>query len=71
MGFSSASTIERGNLILKNRNNPPVKLLPVAEHEFYAGDVGAIIFEPETNHQVSTLRVFEQSARGVNFRKVN
>ena len=39
--------------------------------EFYAGDVGAIIFEPETNHQVSTLRVFEQSARGVNFRKVN
>jgi len=64
-------SIEQESLTLKNRNNAPVKLLPVAEHEFYAGDVGVIIFDVDGSHRVSGLRVFEQSARDIHFRKVN
>jgi len=63
--------IEQDDLILKNRSNPPVKLLPIAENEFYAGDRGAITFEVDGSHGVSGLKVFEQSVRGISFKKVN
>jgi len=64
-------SLAKGALKLKNGNNPPVDLNPVAPNEFQAGDLGTLVFHGTGNNQVSGLTLFSQSARGLNFQKTD
>lgn len=62
-------TVEQGSLVLGNRERPPLKLNPISATEFQAGDMGTLVFSFDTNHRVSGLTLFTQSARGMDFKK--
>jgi len=62
---------ENGNLILKNRSNPPVTLTPIANNEFKAGDSFLIDFHRDKHGRVSGLSLFEHPARGIEFARPN
>lgn len=64
-------SLEEGTLTLRNRDNPPQKLIPIAHDEFDAGDLGRLVFEPDAGGRVFGFRVFAQDARGIAFRKEN
>jgi CubicO group peptidase (beta-lactamase class C family) len=64
-------SISQGALTLKNHDNPPLKLKPVAPNQFDAGDLGMLVFGVDANHHVSALTVFSQAARGIDFKKLN
>ncbi len=56
-------------LTLKNGDQPPVNLNPVAPNEFQAGDLGTIVFHSVGTTHAFGLTLFSQSARGITFRK--
>jgi len=58
-------------LTLRNRENPLEKLTPIAPEEFDAGDLGRIVFHRDSNGLVSSLSVFTQDIRGIEFKKIN
>ena len=62
-------SLEKDTLTLRNRDNPPQKLTPIAQDEFDASDLGRLVFERELGGQVFGLRVFTQDARGIAFKK--
>jgi CubicO group peptidase (beta-lactamase class C family) len=64
-GFS----LEKDTLTLRNRDNPPQKLTPIARDEFDAGDLGRLVFERDSGGRVFGFRVFTQDARGIAFKK--
>lgn len=68
---SYSLSILQGTLTLKHHDNSPVKLNPVAQDQFDAGDLGTIVFHVDANHRVSALTVFSQAARGISFRKIS
>ncbi len=61
--------IEQGNLALTIRDQAPIKLKPIAPHEFEAGDLGAIAFQQDAEHRVTGMTLFSQAARGIGFTK--
>ena len=63
-------SLEKDTLTLRNRNNPPQKLAPIAKDEFDAGDLGTLAFERDSGGRVVSLRAFTEWARGIAFRKV-
>lgn len=63
--------VEQGDLTLSIRDQPPIKLKPIAPLEFEAGDLGAVVFREEVGHHVSGLTLFSQAARGIAFTKMN
>ena len=63
-------SIESGILTLRNRDNPPQKLTPIAKDEFDAGDFGRLVFERDSVGRVFGFRVFTQEARGIAFKKI-
>jgi len=63
-------SIESGILTLRNRDNPPQKLTPIAKDEFDAGDFGRLVFERDSGGRVFGFRVFTQEARGIAFKKI-
>jgi len=64
-------SLVKGALKLRNGDNPPVDLNPVAPNEFQAGDLGTVVFHGVGNDHVSGLTLFSQSARGITFQKVD
>jgi hypothetical protein len=56
---------------LKNGDNPPPNLSPIAPNEFQAEDLGTIVFHEGGNGHVSGLTLFSQAARGITFRKAD
>jgi CubicO group peptidase (beta-lactamase class C family) len=64
-------SLENDTLTVRNRDNPPQKLTPIAKDEFDAGDLGRLVFESDSSGRVSSFRVFAQDARGIAFRKEN
>ena len=63
-------SLEKDTLILRNRDNPPQKLTPIAKDEFDAGDLGTLVFERDSGGRVLGLRVFTDEVRGVEFQKM-
>jgi hypothetical protein len=63
--------LEKDTLTLRNRDDPPQNLNPIAKDEFDAGDFGRLVFERDTGGRVSGFHVFTQGARGIAFRKEN
>ena len=63
--------LEKGTLILRNRDKRPQRLVPIAKDEFDAGDLGTLVFEQDSSGRFFGLRVFTARARGVVFRKEN
>ncbi len=62
-------SLEKDTLTLRNRDNPPQKLIPIATDEFDAGDLGRLAFERDSDGRVFGFRVFTQDARGIAFKK--
>jgi CubicO group peptidase (beta-lactamase class C family) len=62
---------DKGSLVLRNSWNPPIKLNPVAQDEFEAGDLGTLVFRRAANHRISGLSVFSGNARNVSFIKTD
>jgi CubicO group peptidase (beta-lactamase class C family) len=62
-------SLEKDTLTLRNRDDPPQKLTPIAEDEFDAGDLGRLVFERDSGRRILGFRVFTQDARGVAFKK--
>jgi hypothetical protein len=62
-------SLEKDTLTLRNRDNPPQKLTPIARDEFDAGDLGRLVFERDSGGRVFGFRVFTQDARGIAFKK--
>jgi CubicO group peptidase (beta-lactamase class C family) len=62
-------SLEKEILTLRNRDNPPQELTPIAQDEFDAGDLGRLVFERDSGGRVFGFRVFTQDARGVAFKK--
>ncbi len=57
------------SLSLRDRDNPPQKLMPIAKDEFDAGDFGRVVFERDSGGRVFGFRVFTQAARDIAFKK--
>jgi len=66
-----AIRVEQGDLTLTIRDQPAIKLKPIAPREFEAGDLGAIVFHQDAKHRVNGLTLFSQAARGIAFTKTN
>jgi hypothetical protein len=64
-------SLENDTLTLRNRDNPPQKLTPIAKDEFDARDLGRLVFESDSSGRVLSFRIFAQDARGIAFRKEN
>lgn len=62
-------SLEKDTLTLRNRDNPPQKLTPIAKDEFDAGDLGRLVFERDSGGRVFGFRVFTQAASGIAFKK--
>jgi CubicO group peptidase (beta-lactamase class C family) len=62
-------SLEKDILTLRNRDNPPQILTPIAKDEFDAGDLGRLVFERDSGGRVFGFRVFTQAARGIAFKK--
>jgi CubicO group peptidase (beta-lactamase class C family) len=62
-------SLEKDTLTLRNGDNPPQNLSPIAKDEFDAGDFGRLVFERNSSGRVFGFRVFTQGARGIAFRK--
>ena len=71
LGATYTLSVVKGVLTLKNGNQPPVGLNPVAADEFQAGDLGTIVLHFAGNDHVSGLTLFSQPARGITFQKTN
>jgi len=56
---------------LKNGDNPPANLNPIAPNGFQAEDLGTIVFHEAGNGHVSGLTLFSQAARGITFQKAD
>jgi hypothetical protein len=63
-------SLQQESLMLNNRNQKPVKLVPIAPDEFKAEDMGTVVVRHDPKHRVIGLTVFESSARGIQFKKV-
>jgi CubicO group peptidase (beta-lactamase class C family) len=64
-------SVEHGNLIFKNRSNPPVTLTPIANDEFRAGGSFSILFHRDGHGRLSGLSLFAPAARGIEFARTN
>jgi hypothetical protein len=64
-------SLESGSLVLKNRHNPSEELHPFTPTEFYAGNLGTVVFQLSSDDRVSGLTLFSQDARGIVFKKVD
>jgi hypothetical protein len=62
-------SVEKDTLTLRNPDNPPQNLTPIAKDEFDAGDLGRLVFERDSGGRVLGLRVFTHDARGIAFKK--
>lgn len=62
-------SLEKDTLTLRNRDNKPQKLTPIAKDEFDAGDLGRLVFERDSGGRVFGFRIFIQDARGIAFKK--
>jgi CubicO group peptidase (beta-lactamase class C family) len=62
-------SLEKGALTLRNRDNPPQKLIPIAKDEFDAGDLGTLVFERDPGGRAFGFHVFTARARGIAFTK--
>lgn len=62
-------SLEKGALTLRNRDNPPQKLTPIAKDEFDADNFGTLVFERNSGGRVSGFRVYTDGARGIAFKK--
>jgi hypothetical protein len=56
---------------LKNGDNLPANLNPIAPNEFQADDLGAIMFHKVGNGHISGLTLFSQAPRGITFQKAD
>ena len=59
---------EQGQLVLKNGNNPPIKLTAITKDEFNAEGSLVIVFQREAG-KVSGLAASEPEARGIEFQR--
>jgi CubicO group peptidase (beta-lactamase class C family) len=66
---SYSLSADKGNLVLRNGWNPPIKLNPVAQDEFEGGELGTLVFRRAANHRISGLNLFSGNARNVRFTK--
>jgi CubicO group peptidase (beta-lactamase class C family) len=64
-------SVEHGNLILKNRGNPPVTLTPIGDDGFKVEGSFVIGFHRDKHGRVSGLTLFEHAARGIEFSRVH
>ena len=64
-------SVEKGtlSLSLRNRDNPPQNLTPIAKDEFDAGDFGRLVFDRDSGGRILGFHVFTQEARGIAFNK--
>ena len=62
-------SLEKDTLTLRNRDNPPQKLTPIAKDEFDAGDLGRLVFERDSDGRAFEFRIFTQDVRGIAFKR--
>jgi hypothetical protein len=62
--------LEQGQLVLKNRNNPRMKLTPIGKDEFNADGSLVVVFRREAG-KVSGLTASVPEARGIEFNRTN
>jgi CubicO group peptidase (beta-lactamase class C family) len=62
-------SIEQGNLLVRNKWNPPIKLSPIQPDEFESEEFN-VVFQRDSNHRISGLRVFTIRARDLSFERV-
>ncbi|HLW85510.1 MAG TPA: serine hydrolase domain-containing protein [Candidatus Sulfotelmatobacter sp.] len=62
-------SIEQGNLIVRNKWNPLIKLSPVVPDEFESEEFN-VVFQRDSSHGISGLRVFTIRARDLSFERV-
>jgi hypothetical protein len=63
-------TVENGSLMLRNRWNPPLKLVAVVRDEFESDDLGTLVFQRDGNDRISGLSVFDGRIRNLAFEKI-
>src|SRR5271170_2446919 len=64
-------SLEKDTLTLRNRDNPPQILIPIAKDEFDAGDLGRLVFERDSGGRVLGFRLFTQDVRAIAFKKAD
>ena len=63
-------SISMGNLTLRNRGDPALKLIPIMQSEFDS-EIGTLVFHRDADHRISGLSMFSPNTRKVRFEKVN
>jgi hypothetical protein len=63
-------SINTGSLMLRNKWNAALKLIPIVQDEFDS-DLGTLVLHRDADHRVSGLSMFSANARGVGIEKVN
>jgi CubicO group peptidase (beta-lactamase class C family) len=58
---------EEKDLVLTIRDQPSIKLKPIAPLVFEAGDLGALVFHQDASDRITGMTLFSQAARGVAF----
>lgn len=64
-------SVEHNNLILKDRNNPPLTLTPISNDEFEAEGSFVIDFHRDEHGRVLGLSWSEHAARNIDFARTN
>ena len=64
---TSKLSLVNGALQLKNGDNPPASLNPIASNEFQAEDLATIKFHEVGKGHVSGLTLFSQAVRGITY----
>jgi len=62
-------SIEQGNLLVRSKWNPPIRLTPVVPDEFESEEFN-VVFQRDSHHRISGLRVFTVQARDLSFERV-
>jgi CubicO group peptidase (beta-lactamase class C family) len=62
---------EKGKLMVKEGDKPPVIFDPATYEEFFSSDLRTLVFQADADRRISSFSVFTQAARGIMFDRVN
>jgi CubicO group peptidase (beta-lactamase class C family) len=63
-------SINMGSLMVQNKWNPPLKLIPIVQDEFDS-DLGTLVFHRDADHRIFSMSLYSPNARNVSFEKAN
>jgi CubicO group peptidase (beta-lactamase class C family) len=62
-------SMNNGSLMIRSGWSKPVTMVPIAEDEFSAGDLGILVFHRTSRRSVSGFKVFAGNARNISFER--